>query len=85
MRFFVGCVSDVGVVGVVMDMTKLEFPAGSFDVVIDKCAMDALLVDEGDPWNPKEEIKETVDKMMTGISQFRFWCLDPGFVVCAVA
>jgi hypothetical protein len=36
---------------VVGDMTRLDnFAAGSFDVVIDKCAMDALLVDEGSPW-----------------------------------
>lgn len=31
----------------VMDMTQLEFEDAQFDVVLDKCAMDALLVDEG--------------------------------------
>jgi hypothetical protein len=31
----------------VMDMCSLTFDDQSFDVVLDKCAMDALLVDEG--------------------------------------
>ena len=45
-----------------MDMTRLgTFPdqhdsRPPFDVVIDKAAMDALMVDEGDVWNPKESV-----------------------------
>ena len=34
--------------GAVMDMTQLSFADSTFDVVVDKCAMDALLVDEGE-------------------------------------
>ncbi|KAF4042951.1 Methyltransferase domain [Phytophthora infestans] len=38
------------------DMTKLReiFTPESFDVVIDKAAMDALMCDEGDVWSPSE-------------------------------
>lgn len=46
-----------------MDMTKLQFPENSFDIVLDKAAMDALVVDEGDVWNPKEEVITSVDAM----------------------
>jgi hypothetical protein len=34
-----------------------------FDVIIDKAAMDALMVDEGDVWSPKESVCEAADKM----------------------
>ncbi|CEM01849.1 unnamed protein product [Vitrella brassicaformis CCMP3155] len=51
------------------DMTKLEdsFPAGSFDVVIDKAAMDALVCEEGDPWNPNESVVQSCDAMCRGV------------------
>jgi EEF1A lysine methyltransferase 4 len=53
----------------VMDMLDLEFDNGSFDVVIDKAAMDALTVDEEDPWDPAEHVKLEVDRMCKGISR----------------
>lgn len=31
-----------------------------FDYVLDKAAMDALVTDEGDPWNPSERTREEV-------------------------
>lgn len=46
-----------------MDMTDMTFPEESFDVVLDKAAMDALVVDEGDVWDPKNETIVAVDKM----------------------
>mmetsp|Transcript_20150 Transcript_20150/g.64900 ORF Transcript_20150/g.64900 Transcript_20150/m.64900 type:complete len:215 (-) Transcript_20150:45-689(-) len=36
------------------------FEAASFDVILDKAAMDALLTDEGDPWNPTQRTKDAV-------------------------
>merc|ERR1712000_299555 len=39
-----------------MDMCELDFPEGSFDVVIDKAAMDALMVDEGSVWDPATQV-----------------------------
>ncbi len=40
-----------------MDMTKLTFEDSSFDLVLDKAAMDAILVDEEDLYDPKMECK----------------------------
>jgi SAM-dependent methyltransferase len=50
-----------------MDMTQLSFPPHSFDVVLDKAAMDALVVDEGDVWDPIPEVVEVVDSMCNSI------------------
>jgi ubiquinone/menaquinone biosynthesis C-methylase UbiE len=52
-----------------MDMRNLEFPAGSFDVVIDKAAMDALLVTQKDPWHPEDELKTEVGKYLDCVSR----------------
>jgi SAM-dependent methyltransferase len=52
------------------DMTMLRSSeAGSFDAVIDKAAMDALVTDEGDPWNPSESSKTSVDAMMASVAR----------------
>jgi hypothetical protein len=40
----------------VMDMTALTFDDSSFDAVIDKAAMDALMCDEQDVWNPSLKV-----------------------------
>jgi len=47
---------------VTADATKLAevFAASSFDAIVDKAAMDAVVSDEGDPWAPNEETKKTV-------------------------
>jgi len=34
-----------------MDMTQLNFPSSSFDLVIEKASLDALLVDSVSPWD----------------------------------
>lgn len=55
---------------VCMDMTDLaEFADGSFDIVLDKAAMDALMVDEEDVWYPKQEVVEITDKMCRNVSR----------------
>jgi len=54
---------------VVGDMTDLSFPPSTFDVVIDKAAMDALMVNEGDVWNPDAEVVEKARSMCRGISE----------------
>lgn len=52
------------------DMTTLRkvFDADSFDVVIDKAAMDALMCDEGDVWSPSEAVIEQAAAMCSGIT-----------------
>ena len=40
------------------DVRRLDsFPDESFDIVIDKACLDALVCDEGDPWSPNERTK----------------------------
>lgn len=52
-----------------MDMCDLTFDDSTFDVVIDKATMDALLVDEGSVWDPEADIIASVDKMCRDISR----------------
>ena len=59
-----------------MDMLELSFPECTFDVVIDKAAMDALMVDEKDVWDPDRLVIEEADKMCRGIVRV----LKPGGV-----
>jgi EEF1A lysine methyltransferase 4 len=39
----------------VMDMLNLTYPDSSFDVVLDKAAMDAIHTNEGSVWSPSDE------------------------------
>jgi hypothetical protein len=58
-----------------MDMTDMnEFSDESFDVVIDKAAMDALMTQEGDVWNPEDSVVEKARSMCRHISRI----LKPG-------
>ena len=50
-----------------MDMTNLTFEDHTFDVVIDKAAMDALVVEEGDVWDPEQNVIDTVHRMCVGV------------------
>ena len=52
-----------------MDMLSLSFADSSFDVVIDKAAMDAVMVDEGDLWHPKEECVQSAHVICLGIAR----------------
>uniref|UniRef100_A0A7S3LKC0 Methyltransferase domain-containing protein n=1 Tax=Aplanochytrium stocchinoi TaxID=215587 RepID=A0A7S3LKC0_9STRA len=51
-----------------MDMTKMGgFQDCVFDYIIDKAAMDALVTDEGDPWNPSESSLNSTRNMITEV------------------
>lgn len=53
-----------------MDMTDMsELKTESFDVVIDKAAMDALMTREGDVWNPEQEVIDQSRSMCRHISR----------------
>jgi SAM-dependent methyltransferase len=43
-----------------MDIRDLKFENESFDAVIDKGTMDALMCDRGDVWDPSEELIKDV-------------------------
>lgn len=58
-----------------MDMRYLDgFEDASFDFVVDKAAMDALVTDEGDPWNPNERTRNDTASMMKAVARV----LKPG-------
>ena len=54
----------------VADVRHLDrlFERNSFDVVIEKSCLDALLCDEGDPWNPNEETRDNMEQSLNSIS-----------------
>ncbi|KAF9971136.1 hypothetical protein BGZ73_005981 [Actinomortierella ambigua] len=54
------CADRVGMEWIEMDIRNLKFDDDSFDIVIDKGTMDALMCDRGDVWNPHEELIKTV-------------------------
>mmetsp|Transcript_11837 Transcript_11837/g.20015 ORF Transcript_11837/g.20015 Transcript_11837/m.20015 type:complete len:168 (-) Transcript_11837:38-541(-) len=41
-----------------MDMMDMSFAEATFDVVIDKATMDAIVTDNKDPWNYNDQVKE---------------------------
>lgn len=53
----------------VMDATQLQFPDGSFDVVIEKATIDAMMVAEKDPWNISQSTRSTVTKVLGEVSR----------------
>lgn len=62
-----------GVQWVVMDALDMtEFPPASFDVVLEKGTLDALLVAERDPWKLSSDAEVTVDIML---KQVRWRCI----------
>ena len=54
-------VSDVRDLKEIMDRT--------FDFVIEKSCLDALVCDEGDPWNPKDETKKDIDATLSSVAR----------------
>jgi endothelin-converting enzyme len=48
----------------VMDIHEMTFESNSFDCVLEKGTLDALLVDERDPWNLSEENAVKMDRIL---------------------
>ena len=52
----------------VMDIYDLKFEPNSFNCVLEKGTLDALLVDEKDPWNLSEESAIKMDKILERVN-----------------
>ena len=48
----------------VMDMCNITYPDESFDVVLEKGTIDALMVHERDPWNISQQTLDMVDRAL---------------------
>ncbi|KAI5940357.1 endothelin-converting enzyme 2 isoform X6 [Manis javanica] len=52
-----------------MDVRALDFPSGSFNVVLEKGTLDALLAGEQDPWTVSSEGIHTVNQVLSEVSR----------------
>ncbi|XP_020735623.1 endothelin-converting enzyme 2 isoform X7 [Odocoileus virginianus] len=52
-----------------MDVRALGFTSGSFDVVLEKGTLDALLTGEQDPWTVSSDGVHTVDQVLNEVSR----------------
>ncbi|KAM9315588.1 EEF1A lysine methyltransferase 4 [Gastrophryne carolinensis] len=53
----------------VMDARQLQFPDGSFDLVIEKGTLDSMMVDEKDPWRVTTATVCLVDEVLSEVSR----------------
>jgi len=63
----------------VMDVKDLVFDAGQFDVVIEKATLDALLVNEKDPWRISNDGKTFMNRVLSQVSFYHIRlhsCID---------
>ncbi|GES86083.1 S-adenosyl-L-methionine-dependent methyltransferase [Rhizophagus clarus] len=63
------CKDRTGMTWLIMDIRELNFLDKTFDIVIDKGTMDALMCDEGDVWDPKPEVIEIVKKEVDEVTR----------------
>ena len=56
---------------IVMDITNMSFAPCSFDVVVEKTTLDALLVEEKDVWNPLEGTGNTMDCVLSQVRSYK--------------
>ncbi len=62
-----------------MDINNMDFEPNSFDCVLEKGTLDALLVDEKSPWNLSEENAVKLDKILEKVRNFVFFRKDPPY------
>jgi hypothetical protein len=48
-----------------MDGTKMTFEDGTFDIVIDKGTLDAVLTEQESVWEVEDHLAEIIDKMLS--------------------
>ena len=55
----------------VMDMTNMSFDKNSFDVIIEKGTLDALLVDEKHLWDPSENSRKIMHAVLSQVYLYK--------------
>ncbi|XP_054622715.1 EEF1A lysine methyltransferase 4 [Dunckerocampus dactyliophorus] len=63
-----------------MDVRQLAFPDASFDIVLEKATLDALMVEEKTPWEVSPQTARFIHEALTEISR----CLKPGGLFISV-
>ncbi|KAG8444983.1 hypothetical protein GDO86_009941 [Hymenochirus boettgeri] len=58
-----------GMSWLVMDARQLQFTDGSFDLVIEKGTLDAMMVGERDPWRVSPETVSLIDQVLSEVSR----------------
>jgi hypothetical protein len=53
----------------VQDMTNLSYPDASFDAVLDKAALDAILADGGDVWDPPSNLLASAHAVCASVAR----------------
>ncbi|KYO29604.1 endothelin-converting enzyme 2 [Alligator mississippiensis] len=53
----------------VMDARDLRFPDGSFDVVLEKGVLDAMVAGEADPWHVSPQATALLDRVLSEVSR----------------
>lgn len=53
-----------------MDMRQLSFPDASFDVVLEKATLDALMVEEKSPWSMSQQTATFIHQTLTEIYEW---------------
>lgn len=51
----------------VMDIMKLDYANSTFDIVLDKGTMDAIMCEKGDVWDPSEDLVLKIDTMLSEV------------------
>ena len=65
------CQGLVDMEWIIMDITNMSFARCSFDVVVEKATLDALLVEEKDVWNPSEGTRNTMDCVLSQVRSYK--------------
>lgn len=58
-----------------MDIRQLSFPDASFDVILEKATLDALMVEEKTPWEVSSQTACFIHQTLTEVCQKRLCCL----------
>lgn len=65
-----------------MDIRQLSFPDASFDVILEKATLDAIMVDEKTPWEVSPQSACFIHQALTEVFFFYYKSSPKGFIFC---